>query len=233
MRSLRPSDNELLRLLPSSCLEKLAPEPVELRHEVRLLEEGEGQHYAYFPASGVISLISKLITDRNVAEIATIGPEGMACVEALLGAETITNTGIVQVSGEGYRIRIERLRTTMEADHECRDVMLRYVRAFIVQLQQSVACNSLHSIEERCARWLLMTEDRAHNETFDLTQEFLAEMLGVRRASVTVVCRTLQTAGLIRYSRGVITIVDRGGLEEAACDCYRIVRDAFFDLLRR
>jgi CRP-like cAMP-binding protein len=129
------------------------------------------------------------------------------------------------------RLPIEVLSDVARASAPLRELLLGYVRYFLIQVLQSVACNGLHSVHERCARWLLMAHDRAGTDSFNLTQEFLAELLGIQRPSVTIVARTLQKAGLIRYSRGLIAITDRLGLEEAACECYEMVRTAMNETL--
>jgi CRP-like cAMP-binding protein len=168
----------------------------------------------------------------GVAEMATIGCEGCIGFEALLGGQTAASQALVQIAGTASRVSVAALRAAMDRFPAIRDLLLRYVRFFLIQALQSVACNTLHDVDSRCAQWLLRAQDRGgEGDTLNLTQKSLAEMLGVQRPSVTIVARSLQKAGLIRYSRGVIAITNRNGLEDAACECYGIVRRAFDEIL--
>ncbi len=224
--------NRLLAALPDRVFASLEPhlEVFALTPREILFEAGAPLRHVYFPHSGIICLMAGV--RDGVAETAAIGAEGLTGFEVALGSETALNRALVQLAGSSSRISMEALRRQMEAWPQLRELFLSYIRFFLVQTLQSVACNTLHTVDERCAKWLLMAHDRAgHEDTFNLTQEFLAEMLGVHRPSVTIVARTLQNAGLIRYSRGVITITDRKGLEEAACECYSIVRRALEQLI--
>ncbi len=205
-------------------------ETVLLPHRQVLAEPGEELEHAYFPHSGAICLVA-VMAESGAAETAAIGPEGVAGLEAIFGSHAVSSRILVQVSGVATRVPIRHMRNLLETSTSFRAVMFRYARARLAQLSQGVACNGLHAVEERCARWLLMAHDRAQRDTFDLTQDFLAEMLGVHRPSVTIVARTMQTAGLIRYSRGVVTVTNRKGLEQASCECYGIVKHAFDELL--
>ncbi len=219
--------NRVLAAMPLRAVAKLAPdlETVPLVPRTGLVEAGARLEHVYFPQSGVVCLMATLAED--IAETAAIGSEGFIGFEAVLGGETAASRALVQLPGAALRLPIETLRTVMAEHPTVREALLRYVRFFLVQALQSVACNSLHTVDERCAKWLLTAHDRARQaESFPLTHEFLAEMLGVHRPSVTIAARTLQNAGLIRYSRGVITVTDRKGLEEAACECYASIRRA-------
>ena len=148
----------------------------------------------------------------------------------VLGSETIANDAMVQVAGRGSRMESAAFRAAFEASPSLRQVMLRYVLALITQISQNAACNQLHAINMRCARWLLTTHDRVGGDSFGLTQEYLAMMLGVTRPSVSTVAGSLKAAGLINYSRGIVTILDREGLEDASCGCYRIIENEFIRL---
>ncbi len=225
-------DNRLLAALPDEELERLRPdlEEVKLETGAILTDAEQPFSHVYFPHDSVVSLVS-LMDDGRVAETATIGREGVAGFEAMLHGETAYNRQTVQVTGRASRIEFGRMVHIVEELRHLRLVMSCYVQAFIAQVLQSVACNGLHSVDVRCGRWLLMTHDRVGKDSFPLTQQFLAEMLGVHRPTVTVAARMLQQAGLIRYSRGVVTILDRAGLENAACECYGIVRSRFERLL--
>lgn len=229
---IEASRNRLLACLAPLDLAHLEPhlEIVPLTPREAIFEAGRPADYVYFPHSGVICLMAAM--RDGVAETAAIGSEGFVGFEAILGGGTVTHRALVQLEGVASRIGVDTLRSIARDYAPVRELLLRYVHFFLIQALQSVACNGLHEVEERCARWLLTAHDRAGNiDTFNLTQEFLAEMLGVHRPSVTIVARTLQNAGLIRYSRGVIAITDRKGLEEAACECYGIVHKAMQEIL--
>jgi CRP-like cAMP-binding protein len=217
--------------MPDMVRARLLPhlEYVPLTPRAVLVESGAALTHAYFPHAGVICLMAAL--RKGGAETATVGPEGFIGFEVLLGGRTASQRVLVQVAGSASRMPIETLAELAREDPQLRDLLLGYVQYFMIQVLQSVACNGLHSVLERCARWLLMAHDRAGTNSFQLTQEFLAELLGIQRPSVTIVARTLQKAGLIRYSRGLIAITDRAGLEEAACECYEMVRKAMNETL--
>lgn len=218
--------NRLLRLLPASSYERLAPdlERVELASRQKLWDSNEPIRSVYFPRTCVLSLLIVFEEDGPV-ESATIGREGMGGVTVALGAEATTATAIAQIPGDAVRIPASVFRAALAQDSALSSVILRYAHVLYEQTSQSVACNRRHSMEQRCARWLLMTHDRVGADEFPLTQEFLAFMLGVRRATVTVAQGMLQHAGLIRYTRGSVAVVDRPKLEGAACECYRAVRE--------
>jgi CRP-like cAMP-binding protein len=200
--------------------------PVELAARELLFDAGDRIKHVYFPHSAVISLVA-VMTESGMAETAMIGREGAAGFEALLGSTSGMHRTIVQIGGAASRIAVRDLARAMEDSSSLQALFHRYFSALFVQVTQSVACNTLHKLEERCARWLLMAQDRARRERFELTQEFLAEMLGVHRPTVTFVARALQAAGLIRYSRGTLIILDREGLEATACECYSLGRRAY------
>ena len=218
--------NRLIAAIPARQLAQLAPslEIVPLTPRTVLVESGAPLHHAYFPHGGVICLMAAM--RKGGAETATVGPEGFIGFEALLGSRIASQRVLVQVEGTASRLPIQTLADAAQESASLRGLLLGYVRYFLIQVLQSVACNGLHSVQERFARWLLMAHDRAGTDSFRLTQEFLADLLGIHRPSVTIVARTLQSAGLISYSRGLITITDRQGLEEATCECYDMVRQA-------
>lgn len=221
--------NRLIAAMSAADYAQLAPrlEVVPLAARTVLAESGSPLRHAYFPHAGVICLMAAL--NKGGAETATIGPEGFIGFETLLGTSTASQRVLVQVAGMASRLPIETLSEAARDSDALRGLLLGYIRYFLIQVLQSVACNGLHSVRERCARWLLMAHDRAGTDSFQLTQEFLAELLGIQRPSVTIVARTLQRAGLIRYSRGLIAITNRQGLEEAACECYAMVRQELDD----
>jgi CRP-like cAMP-binding protein len=226
-------ENRLLQRLPPDQYAALLPylEPVELNNRQVLWQSDATIHSVYFPRTCVLSLLTPL-SDEQPVEAATVGREGMAGTPVVLGVRVTNLQAITQVSGLAARLDAERFTGHLrQADGALFSLLLRYTQALHEQTAQSVACNRRHAIEERCARWLLMTQDRVGTDQFGLTQDFLAFMLGVRRASVTVAAGMLQQAGLIRYHRGRITIVDRSGLEAASCECYEVVRRKYEQLL--
>src|SRR5262249_23637303 len=187
--------------------------------------------HVYFPLSGVMSLVVQM-ADNATVEVGTIGNEGMVGTPVLLGVDRSPTKAFCQVPGECLRMSIAEFKQEIEAeDGVFRRLLNRYAQALINQISQSVGCNHLHSVEERTCRWLLMTHDRVGKDEFLLTQEFLAQMLGVRRSSVTVAAGLLEKAGLITYKRGRIRVLDRERLEQASCECYRIVSREYERLL--
>jgi CRP-like cAMP-binding protein len=185
--------------------------------------------HAYFPTSGMISLVNEM--KDGTVEVGTVGNEGMVGTPVLLYTNSLPARVYVQLAGQGYRIAAGALLRVVRESPEAERLLFGYVQAVFDQLAQWVACNRLHALEARCARWLLMTSDRAGADQFLLTQEFLSYMLGVHRPAVSVAAGALSTAGLIRYSRGKVTVVNREGLESAACECYGITRQAIDRLL--
>ena len=194
-------------------------------------ERGEEIPYVHFPTRGVLSLITAT-RDGSTIEVSTLGNEGTTGVPAFLGSRQEVNVRCIsQVEGQALRIGVGDFQDQCEHSHPLRVLMGRYTVALLTQVGQAVACSRLHSTSERCARWLLMTHDRAGTDTFFLTQEFLAYMLGVRRASVTNSLGPLRKAGMVSYSRGHVEILDRAALKEAACECYDVMRSAFEQVL--
>jgi CRP-like cAMP-binding protein len=201
---------------------------MELRHV--LFEPRASIDYAYFPSEGVVSLLT-VMEDGAGIELATIGNEGMVGLPILLGIAESSSRAVVQVPSVGLRMRADRLKAEISRDTPLRRLLLLYNGVFLFQISQGVACNGLHSVQRRCCRWLLMTHDRVASDEFPITHEFLSQMLGVRRPSITEVLRPLQKDGLIGYRRGKMTIFDREGLEAASCECYRIVVQEYQRLL--
>ena len=185
--------------------------------------------HVHFPIDAVISLLSG--AGKNRVEVATVGCEGMVGVPVFLGGVESPTYAVAQVPGRSLRVPGALLREVVDASVEVRSLLGGYTQALLGLISQSVACNRLHPVDARCARWLLITRDRVGGPSFPVTQQFLAQMLGVRRASVTVAAGELQRRGLIRYSRGKVTILDEPGLEGAACECYRVVAERYRRLL--
>lgn len=228
-----PGRNALLALLPpeEQALLRRELRPAELTFNLVLAEPGEPVEYVCFPHRGVISLISEMENGASV-EVATVGREGFVGVPLLLGAQAMPHRAIVQVEGEGERIAAGAFTSVLPSLPALQRLMQGYVLALLTQISQGSACNRLHSVEARCARWLLTTHDRVEGDTFPMTQEFLSQMLGVTRPTVSATAGELQKSGLIRYSRGAVTITDRRGLEAASCECYRVVSRELRRLLR-
>jgi CRP-like cAMP-binding protein len=200
--------------------------PVQLVCGTPVFNAGQPASHVWFPYAGVISIVA---SDGNgeTVEVATVGREGMTGVSLVLGSETMTNDAMVQVAGHGSRIDARTFQAALAATPTLREVMLCYVLAVFTQVSQNAACNQLHAIEARCARWLLTTHNRVDGDSFGLTQEYLAMMLGVTRPSVSGAAGALKKAGLINYSRGIVSILNRAGLENAACECFGIIEGEF------
>lgn len=230
--SRNPVGNNLIAALPQQEYERLLPnlEPVTLSSKQVLYQPNEPIEYAYFPNKAVGSLLN-LMLDGQTIEAATVGKEGMLGVPLLLGTNQIPLQVIVQIPGDGLRMKAEVFKAEVYWGCPLHTLLLRYMQTLMNQISQTAACNRLHSVEERCCRWLLMTHDRVECDSFPLTQEFLSYMLGVRRASVSDVAATLQRSGLIEYHRGQITIRDRKGLEASTCECYQSTQQEFKRLL--
>ena len=231
-RFTAPGQNRLLSALSRDLQIRLLPrmEKISLPIKQVLYEPGQAIGYAYFPLSGVISLVIALKGGETV-EVATVGNEGLAGTPLLLGAERSALKAICQVSGQALKMRADNFRRCLEEHPDFHALVRRYAQGLFDQIAHTTACNHVHSVQARMCRWLLMTHDRVGADEFHLTQEFLAQMLGVRRPSVTVAAGELQRAGLIRYQRGRIRIADRAGLEAGACECYETVRAEFDRLL--
>lgn len=184
----------------------------------------------YFPIDCVLSVVTRM-KDGNMIEVGTIGREGVSAIPLLLGATTTANECYCQVPGSAVKIDAG-LFQSLKVEARFQQLLDRYVQAYVNMLGQLAACNRLHTVYERCARWLLMTQDRVDSTEIHLTHEYLAMMLGTQRSGVTIAAGTLQNAGFIRYGKGTITILDRAGLEGAACECYDVARQQFGGLLR-
>jgi CRP-like cAMP-binding protein len=225
-----PAGNHLLDSLDEDDRCRIAAnmEAVRLKLMETLFDVGENIDSVYFPLQSVVSVLTRAEGTSGV-EVATIGNEGLVGISLSWGAAELNPSEFLQVQVPGPALRMPASTFTEELARNAglAGMVRRYTQAFFSQLTQQVACNGLHSIEERCARWMLMTHDRVGSDEFPLTQEFLAQMLGVRRASVSVVAGTLQQAGFIRYRRGRVTVTDRVGLEGAACECYAVLREVF------
>jgi len=231
---LAPEPNQLLASLPSAEYAAVAAdlESVYIEHKQLLSAPDEPATHVYFPRGAVVSILAPM-EDGHSVEGATVGIEGLAGLPVFLGDGSAQDEVICQVPGPGARMTAERFRMVVESSPALHEMLHRYALALMGQLIRTAGCNRAHPVEERCARWLLMTSDRVGSDEFSLTQEFLAAMLGVRRPSVTVAAGLLQQAGLIQYRRGILTIRDREGLEQSACEDYRLTREIYERLYRQ
>jgi hypothetical protein len=203
---------------------------LEMKARAPLYEPDRRIEYVHFPITLVGSLVT-VMADGTAVEIATTGNEGLVGLPVFQGADRVPGLAFVQVPGLEARVPAEAFREHTKPGSVLHGLVQRFSAALFQQIAQSVACNRLHPVEERASRWLLTTHDRVTSDTFPLTQSFLAQMLGVRRGTVNIAARMLQQAGLITYSRGIVTVRDRKGLEAASCECYEIVRSEYDRLL--
>lgn len=220
--------NLLLDSLDDDTWRALAPamQRIELKRKDVVGVAGNTAAQALFPCGAVLSVLNYMQNGAAV-EVATVGREGMFGIELVLGAPSWATTTVCQIEGPAWRMGGAAFRDAVGPDSPLRLLAHRYFMAYVSMVSQSVACNRLHNIEERFARWVLMTHDRVDGDSFFLTQEFIADMLGVHRPSVSLVAGAFQRAGFIRYSRGAMTILDREGLEDASCECYAVAAEAF------
>ena len=228
-----PKQNHLLAALPSADYKRLLPELEHVRLPLgqALYESGDGQAYAYFPTDSIVSL---LLVMRNgaSAEIAVVGNDGVVGIALFMGGETTPSRAVVQSAGSAYRLNDNLLKTEFERGGVLQHLLLRYTQALITQMAQTAVCNRHHAVEQQLCRWLLLSLDRLHSSELIMTQELIANMLGVRREGVTQAAGNLQAAGLIHYSRGRITVLDRPKLEARVCECYAVVKRESDRLLR-
>jgi CRP-like cAMP-binding protein len=222
----RQYKNRVLASLPKNEIDRLAPHlsPVTLKLRTQLLD-GKAD-YAYFMEEGLASVVLTLAGGATV-EVGVVGIDGVIGLPILLGAGTMPGETFIQVAGSGFRIEAEHLKVEFERSGQLRDHLQKYMLAHMIQSAQGAACNRLHTISERLARWLLTCHDRIQSDNMPLTQEFLGQMLGAPRTTVTLAAGMLNHAGLIDYVRGHVTIRNREGLENVACECYATVRNEF------
>jgi CRP-like cAMP-binding protein len=229
-----PAGNRIIDALSETERSRLSAiaEPVRLEMKQVLYKEGGPISAVYFPLNAVVSILN-LVDETEGVEVATIGNEGLV---GLSVSWAVTDSNLrelvqAQVPGDALRIETDEFVRALSDDGTLTSLVHRYTQAFFAQVSQQVACNGLHSIQERCARWLLLTQDRVGADEFPMTQEFLSQMLGVRRPTVTTTAGILAQAGFIRYRRGQLAVTDREGLEDASCECYGVVRDVFDRLM--
>jgi CRP-like cAMP-binding protein len=227
-----PAQNHLLAAIPSAEFERLSPhlELVEMPLGQVLYESGGRLDHVYFPTTCIVSLLYVLENGAS-AEIAVVGYEGILGISLFMGGETTPSRAVVQSAGFGYRLKAPLLKQEFNRAGPVLRLLLRYTQALITQMTQTAVCNRHHSIEQQLCRWLLVSLDRLSSNSLKITQELIANMLGVRREGVTEAAGNLQRAGLIRYNRGHIDVLDRPGLEQAVCECYAVVKVEFDRLL--
>lgn len=225
-------ENRLLAALLRKDYERLGPhlEHVRLVQGKILYGASDTIRYAYFLTGGMVSLLS-ISEDGRTIEVGAVGKEGMVGIPSVLGFDTSPYLVMVQLPCTAMRVRADVLKGEFGRGGHVQSLLLRFTHTLLTQISQSAACNAFHRVEERLCRWLLASHDRAQSDTFQLTQEFLAQMMGVPRTSVTMIAGKLQRAGLISYRRGRIRIIDRQGLELTSCECYRIIGQGIRELV--
>jgi CRP-like cAMP-binding protein len=227
-----PHQNHLLDALPKRDYERLAShlELVPMKLGDVLYESGAQLRYVYFPTTSIVSLLY-VLEDGASAEIAIVGNEGILGISLFMGGNTTPSRAVVQSAGQGFRLRAQLLKDEFGRFGATMHLLLRYTQALITQMAQTAVCNRHHSIDQQLCRWLLLSLDRLASNELSMTQELIANMLGVRREGVTEAAGKLQDAGLIRYHRGRITVLDRPRLEARSCECYQVVKTEFDRLL--
>ena len=227
-----PSQNHILAALPAAEFERLAPhlELVPMRLGETLYEPGGQLQHVYFPTTAIVSLLYVLESGSS-AEIAGVGNEGILGISLFMGGDTTPSSAVVQTAGHGYRLKAKLLKDEFNRAGLVQRLLLRYTQALLTQMCQTAACNRHHSIEQQLCRWLLLTLDRLPSNELIITQELVAAALGVRREGITEAAGKLQRAGLIRYRRGHIAVLERSGLEAGACECYAVVKKELARLL--
>jgi CRP-like cAMP-binding protein len=227
-----PQQNHLLAALPAGDYERLVPhlELIPLKLGEVLYEPGVQLRYVYFPTTSIVSLLY-VMEDGASAEIAIVGNEGILGISLFMGGETTPSRAVVQSAGYGYRLKAQLLKDEFQRFGPMLHLLLRYTQALITQMAQTAVCNRHHSVDQQLCRWLLLSLDRLASNELSMTQELIANMLGVRREGVTEAAGKLQEAGLISYRRGRITVLDRPGLEARSCECYQVVKKELDRLL--
>ena len=227
----RPA-NKILAALPQEEFERLRPKLREVSFQIgqTIYLPQQEMEYVYFINQGIVSWLATL-ENGNTVEAGVIGPEGVAGVAIVLGATSTPNEGFIQSNLQASRIAADDIVAEFRRNGKLNQLMLRFEHSMFIQVAQTAACNRMHTLDQRLARWLLMTHDRVDGEKFPLTQEFLSRMLGVRRAGVSVAANSLRQQGVIDYHRGDIVIIDRVRLEGLSCECYRIVKEEYDDYL--
>ena len=228
-----PTENHLLRTLAGDSMVRLLPhlEHIELPLGTVLYESGEALRHVYFPVDCIISLLYVLL-DGSSTEIAVVGNDGLVGIPLFMGGETTSNRALVQSAGHAYRLPGRRLKEEFHSNDTLQGLLLRYIQALITQMAQTVVCNRHHTVHQQLCRWILLSLDRLPSNQLNMTQELIANMLGVRREGVTDAAGQLQRLGVIHYQRGHITVLDRPRLETLCCECYTVVKKETDRLMR-
>ena len=224
--------NYLLGSLKDGDLERMIPKlsVVDFELGAVLYEAGDKMEYAYFPTTAIVSLLY-IMQSGSTAEIGVIGNDGIVGLSLLLGGETTTNRAVVQSAGSALKIRAADLKAEFKLGNEMHDLMLRYTQALMTQISQTAVCTRLHPIDQQLCRWLLLSHDRIHADKLVMTHDLISNMLGVRREGITLAAQKLAARKLIRNRRGTMTVIDRDGLEDAACECYGVVKTEYDRIL--
>ena len=229
---LNPKTNHLLAALPDAEWQRWQPqlESIEMPLGQVLYESGGTLSHVYFPTSAIVSLLYVMENGAS-AEIAVVGNEGIVGISLFMGGGSTPSRAVVQSAGEGFRLKAQTMKDEFNRAGPVLHLLLRYTQALITQMAQTAVCNRHHSLDQQLCRWLLLSQDRLHGNELVMTQELIANMLGVRREGVTEAALKLQKAGLIRYARGHIAVLDRESLQKRACECYAVVKDEYERLL--
>jgi CRP-like cAMP-binding protein len=224
--------NHLLAALPEAEYQRWRPllEPVQMPQGEVLYESGRTMSHVYFPTTAIVSLLYVLV-DGSTAEIAVVGKEGVVGISPFMGGDSTPSRAVVQSAGQGFRLSAQIMKTEFDRAGPTLHLLLRYTQALIAQMTQTAVCNRHHSLEQQLCRWLLLSLDRLESNELRMTQELIADILGMRRSGVTEAALKLQSAGLISYHRSHILVLDRSGLEKQACECYAVVKKEYDRLL--
>ena len=228
------SKNHLLAELPHVEFERIRPHliPVKLPLGKVLYESGDKLDYVYFPTTAIVSLLY-IMENGTTAEIGVVGNDGILGIALFMGGDTTPNRAVIQSAGEAYKMRAKDLMNEFSLGGKFHNMLLRYTQALITQISQTAVCNRLHTVEQQLCRWLLLSHDRLNSDKLVMTHDLISNMLGVRREGVTLAARELSERNLIKNVRGTMTILDRAGLEQAVCECYKVVNDEYNRLLGR
>ena len=232
--SINALDNHLLAALPNDKLALFQSKlvPVSLKLGTVLYEAGDRLDYAYFPTTAIISLLY-IMENGATAEIGVVGNDGILGIALFMGGDTTNSRAVVQSAGEAFKIKAQDLKTEFGRGGEMQKMLLRYTQALMTQISQTAVCNRLHSLEQQLCRWILLSHDRLNSDKLVMTHDLISNMLGVRREGVTLAAQKLAEKGLITNTRGTIILIDRQGLENAVCECYKVVNDEYNRLLSR
>ena len=232
--SINALDNHLLAALPNDKLALFQSKlvPVSLKLGTVLYEAGDRLDYGYFPTTAIISLLY-IMENGATAEIGVVGNDGILGIALFMGGDTTNSRAVVQSAGEAFKIKAQDLKTEFGRGGEMQKMLLRYTQALMTQISQTAVCNRLHSLEQQLCRWILLSHDRLNSDKLVMTHDLISNMLGVRREGVTLAAQKLAEKGLIINTRGTIILIDRQGLENAVCECYKVVNDEYNRLLSR